>query len=86
MRSKNTMERKLFSAIMSYWFECVSIDADCDMRVNDLLENFVESQKVTYDPGDLDRTVLNLTNSQKRKLLKEMLSSGIAKPDRRERS
>ena len=73
----NTTEYKLTKEIMEYWFNCVSKNADCDMEINDLLENFVESQNAAYDPSNLDRTVLNLTNSQKRKLLKTMISSRI---------
>ena len=45
--------------------------------INELLEEFVHDCKVSYHSDDLDRTVLNLTNSQKRKLYKMMLDSGI---------
>lgn len=76
---KRIMEYELSSKIMDYWWKCVSKENDrnADRDVNDLLENFVKGCKVSYDGGDLDRTVLNLTNSQKRKLLKTMLNSGI---------
>lgn len=74
-----TTEYKLASSIMEYWFKCISKRNDryADRDINDLLEEFVVGCKVSYDSGDLDRTVLNLTNSQKRKLYKEMINSGI---------
>lgn len=74
-----TTEYKLESAIMEYWFKCISKENDryADGNINELLEEFVADCKVTYDSDNLDRTVLNLTNSQKRKLLKAMLDSGI---------
>lgn len=62
-----------------YWWKCISKKNDrfADRDINDLLEKFIKSCKTTYDPFDLNRSVLNLTNSQKRKLYKTMLNSGI---------
>lgn len=64
---------------MEYWFSCISKENDrkADSNINDLLENFVKDCNVSYHYDDLDRTVLNLTNSQKRDLYKTMLNSGI---------
>ena len=76
---KQTMEYKLAKKIMEYWCKCILKENDkyADGDINDLLENFIIDCKVSYDSGDLDRTVLNLTNSQKRKLYRKMLDSGI---------
>ena len=76
---KQTTEYKLASKIMKYWFKCISKKNDkyADDDINDLLENFIIDCNVSYHSDDLDRTVLNLTNSQKRKLYKKMLDSGI---------
>lgn len=64
---------------MEYWFKCISKKNDryADGDINELLEEFVHDCNVSYHSDDLDRTVLNLTNSQKRKLYKMMLDSGI---------
>ena len=64
---------------MEYWFKCISKKNDryADGEINELLEEFVHDCNVSYHSDDLDRTVLNLTNSQKRKLYKMMLDSGI---------
>ena len=74
-----TTEYKLGSAIMEYWFKCISKKNDryADGDINELLEDFVHDCKVSYHSDDLDRTILNLTNSRKRKLYKMMLDSGI---------
>ena len=76
---KQTTEYKLTSAIMKYWSKCISKENDrkADGDINDLLENFVKECNISYHYDNLDRTVLNLTNSQKRKLYKTMLNSGI---------
>ena len=59
--------------------KCISKEDDryADGDINDLLENFVKDCNVSYHYDNLDRTILNLANSQKRKLYKAMLSSGI---------
>ena len=76
---QKTTEYKLGLQIMEYWFKCISKKNDryADGDINELLEEFVHDCKVLYHSDDLDRTVLNLTNSQKRKLYKMMLDSGI---------
>lgn len=76
---QKTTEYKLGSQIMEYWFKCISKKNDryADGDINELLEEFVHDCNVSYHSDDLDRTVLNLTNSQKRKLYKMMLDSGI---------
>ena len=76
---KKTTEYKLASAIMEYWFKCISKENDryADGDINELLENFVKDCNVSYHSDDLDRTVLNLSNSQKRDLYRIMLDSGI---------
>ena len=77
--NRKTTEYILKSKIMEYWFNCISKENDrkADGDINDLLENFVKDCNVSYYYDDLDRTVLNLTNSQKRDLYKTMLNSGI---------
>ena len=74
-----TTEYKLGNTIMEYWFKCISKENDryADGDINELLEEYVRDCKVSYYGDDLDRTILNLTNSQKRKLYKIMLESGI---------
>lgn len=76
---QKTTEYKLGLQIMEYWFKCISKKNDryADGDINELLEEFVRDCKVSYHSDDLDRTVLNLTNSQKRDLYKTMLNSGI---------
>ena len=76
---QKTTEYKLGSQIMEYWFKCISKKNDryADGDINELLEEFVHDCNVSYHSDDLDRTVLNLTNSQKRKLYKMMLDSGV---------
>lgn len=76
---KTTTEYKLANAIMEYWFKCISKKKDryADGDINNLLETFVKDCNVSYHSDDLDRTILNLTNSQKRKLYNLMLNSGI---------
>ncbi|MBC5745287.1 hypothetical protein FMM74_017340 [Lachnospiraceae bacterium MD308] len=76
---QKTTEYKLGLQIMEYWFKCISKKNDryADGDINELLEEFVHDCNVSYHSDDLDRTVLNLTNSQKRKLYKMMLDSGV---------
>lgn len=69
--------QKLTKDIMDYWSDCIMQDCTSDFEVNRLLEDFIKAENVTYDGGDLDRSVNNLTNSQKRRLYKKMLESGI---------
>lgn len=76
---KQTTEYQLVKEIMEYWSKCIlkKNDKYADIDINDLLETFVIDCKVSYDPADLNRTVSNLTNAQKRKLYRKMLDSGI---------
>ena len=70
---------KLVSLIMNYWTKCVSKNSEADFKVNDLIENFAEicgRREKVYD-YDVILTVSFLTNAQKRKLYKQLLSSGI---------
>jgi len=72
-----TSEKKLFQIAMGYWWECVTTGGKEDRLINDLLENFIKAERKPYFPDDLDRTVLNLTNSQKRQLIQQMIHSNI---------
>lgn len=76
MKIKN---KDLTAVIMGYWSDCIMQDADSDWKINKLLEDFVKSKDAAYLFDDLDRTVENLTNSQKRELYRKMLDSGIKK-------
>lgn len=70
-------EYRLFHMAMGYWWECVMTGGKEDRLINDLLENFIKAERKPYFPDDLDRTVLNLTNSQKRQLIQQMIHSNI---------
>ncbi|MBR4590052.1 MAG: hypothetical protein IKO36_05235 [Bacteroidaceae bacterium] len=72
-----TEEKRLFQIAMGYWWECVTTGRKEDRLINDLLEDFVKAEGKPYFPDDLDRTVLNLSNSQKRYLIRQMVKSGI---------
>lgn len=72
-----TSEKKLFQIAMGYWWECVTTGGKEDRLINDLLENYIKAERKPYFPDDLDRTVLNLTNSQKRQLIQQMIHSNI---------
>ena len=72
-----TSEKKLFQIAMGYWWECVTTGDKEDRLINDLLENYIKAERKPYFPDDLDRTVLNLTNSQKRQLIQQMIHSNI---------
>lgn len=72
-----TSEKKLFQIAMGYWCECVMTDGKKDRLINDLLEDFIHAEHKPYFPDNLDRTVLNLTNSQKRQLIRQMINSNI---------
>lgn len=72
-----TTEKKLFEIAMGYWNECVFTGGKQDRLINDLLEDFIKAEHKPYFPDDLDRTVLNLTNSQKRRLIRKMINSNI---------
>ena len=70
---------KLFNQIMEYWEVCAYRDCESDFAINDLLEKYAASCGI-YEKNiqyRIDITVRNMTNSQKRKLYKLMLKSGI---------
>ena len=74
-----TTEKKLVKQIMDYWMECAYRDCESDFAINDLVEQYalscgIQESKLEYR---IDITVSNMTNSQKRKLYKLMLESGI---------
>lgn len=72
-----TEEKRLFHIAMGYWWECVSTGGKEDRLINDLLEDFIKAEHKPYFPEDLDRTVMNLSNSQKRQLIRQMEKSRI---------
>lgn len=72
-----TEEKKLFHIAIGYWWECVSAGGKEDRLINDLLEDFIKEEHKPYFPEDLDRTVMNLSNSQKRQLIRQMEKSRI---------
>ena len=70
---------KLVSLIMDYWYKCISKNGASDFKVNNLIECFAENCGVyegVYD-YNVELTVRFLTNSQKRKLYKQLVNSGI---------
>ena len=74
-----TTEEKLINQIMEYWEACAYRDCTSDFAINELLEKYAASCGV-YEKNleyRIDITVRNMTNSQKRKLYKLMLESGI---------
>ena len=77
MLKKNDMW--YYKEIMKYWAECAYSNTKKDFAINDLLENYVSDCGITMDMlnGEIELTVLNMTASQKRKLYKKMLESGI---------
>lgn len=74
---KETTERKLVKSIMNFWLECISKNTEADYQINDLLENFIIESGITYFYDDLESSVYNLSNSQKRRLYKKMIESSI---------
>lgn len=64
---------------MKYWAECAYSNAKKDFAINDLLERYASDCGINIDMlnGEIEPTVLNMTASQKRKLYKKMLESGI---------
>ena len=74
-----TTENKLFNQIMEYWETCAYANCESDFAINDLLDDYalscgIDERKIE---ARIDITVRNMTNSQKRKLYKMMLDSGI---------
>lgn len=79
MARKMTTEEKLFKKIMAYWEACAYRDCESDFDINYLVEKYalscgIQESKIEYR---IDITIRNMTNSQKRKLYKLMLESGI---------
>lgn len=77
MLKKN--DRWYYEEIMKYWTECAYSNTKKDFTINDLLERYASDCGINIDMlnGKIEPTVLNMTASQKRKLYKKMLESGI---------
>ena len=73
-----TTENKLVKQIIDYWAECI-YDCESDYKINKLIDNYALSCGIDERKlhGDIDITVRNMTNSQKRKLYKLMVESNI---------
>lgn len=74
-----TTEHKLIRQIMNYWQVCAFRDNVSDIKINTLLEDYALSCGIVMEKleADIFLTVKSMTNSQKRKLYKLMLESGI---------
>ena len=74
-----TTENKLFNQIMEYWETCAYANCESDFAINDLLDDYALSCGIDEIKIEarIDITVRNMPNSQKRKLYKMMLDSGI---------
>ena len=74
-----TTENKLFELIIEYWKLCAYRDCASDFAINDLVEKYALSCGINEKNLEyrVDITIRNMTNSQKRKLYKLMLESGI---------
>lgn len=70
---------KLYEKIMEYWSVCAYCNGKKDFAINDLLEKYALSCGIYEEKLEsrIDLTVRSMTNSQKRKLYKKMLESGI---------
>ena len=66
--SQNQYDEKIFDI----WWACVDAGTHQDYVINDIIENFIEETGKTYFSDDLDLTISNLTNSEKRALLRKM--------------
>lgn len=66
--SQNQYDEKIFDI----WWACVDAGTHQDYVINDTIENFIEETGKTYFSDDLDLTISNLTNSEKRALLRKM--------------
>lgn len=69
----------LTGKIMAYWELCAYQNSKADFAINHLVNNFASLCGINQDKlnNRVDLTVNALTNSQKRKLYKMMLDSGI---------
>lgn len=74
-----TTENKLINLIMEYWSDCAYRDCDSDFAINCLVDDYALSCGIDEGKlnGDIEITVRNMTNSQKRKLYKLMVESNI---------
>ena len=75
--AKSNKRNELMQNILNYWWECIPTMKG-DMAINILFEDITERYGVPYRNGWGWEDVLNrLTNSQLRKMYKEVLQSGI---------
>lgn len=74
-----TTENKLVKLIVEYWQDCAYRDCESDYKINKLVDDYAMSCGIDERRlhGDIDITIRNMTNSQKRKLYKLMLESNI---------
>lgn len=70
---------KLYKKIIEYWEACAYCNWEKDAAINDLLEEYALSCGIDERKLEnrIDLTIRSMTNSQKRKLYKKMLESGI---------
>lgn len=76
---KMTDDNKLVNLILEYWGDCAYRDCVSDYMINKLVDDYalscgIDERKLN---SDVEITVRNMTNSQKRKLYKLMLESNI---------
>lgn len=74
-----TTENKLFNLIMEYWSDCAYRDCESDYQINKLVDDYALSCGINEEAlnGDVEITIRNMTNSQKRMLYKLMVESNI---------
>ena len=74
-----TTENKLVNLIMEYWSDCAYRDCESDYQINKLVDDYALSCGINEEAlnGDVEITIRNMTNSQKRKLYKLMVESNI---------
>lgn len=70
--SLNESQNQYDEEIFDIWWACVDAGPHQDYAINDIIENFIEETGKTYFSDDLDLTISNLTNSEKRALLRKM--------------
>ena len=64
-------KKNLNNLAMDIWCEKIELGCSQDFTVNDLLEQIVKEAKSSYDPRDIWISICNLTNSQKRRFIRE---------------
>lgn len=74
-----TTENRLIRQIMDYWKVCAYHDMKSDYKINKLVYDFAISLGIDEEKldDDVELTVRNMSNSQKRRLYKLMLELGI---------